>query len=472
MTGYFLGFLLLLSNFGLSSGKFLSGKIHSADNWVFVSRYSFTDDIGKLDFKVEFTATKECCPGIAYYEDDSWESAYQNNGMDCRSKISRAKALFAFENTTRSNNLSNGHYSMQCFVINGTNLRRCSGTLRLNSVDSRWWFFAISHCNSTQGLKISYEFTFTDGDYWEMSAEEKHVLENHLIPFGVILLFFATSLHFAHQLRQRDMFHRAYQLFMTSLGHEFGALLLDTVYRVLDVYSTVELAGSLLIMSTALHAISEILFQVLLVLLAFGWTITKARLSDSTQKKLTVFFSIYIFVQGVSLFGLSQAAFSPNLFRFLKLSRLLLPTLRIIAWIVFLCSAIATARQNPEKERFYMSFVGFYSIWFLVQPLFAFLPSILSEWKISAVYNHWFNFLLCVLGFGGLLYIMLPSRASRNFPFHVRTNEVEPAQDQYQVANFQHGDWSSNFNDNRVGSLETNPTTTGDKEIANRNRLF
>ena len=437
MTGYYLGFLLLLSNFGLSSGKSISGKIHSADNWVFVSRYSFTDDIGKLDFKVEFTATNECCPGIAYYGDDLWESVYQSNSMNCQSKISRAKALFAFENTTRSNNSSNGHYGMQCFVNNATNLRRCSGTLRLYSVDSRWWSFAISHCNSTQGLKISYEFTFTDGDYWEMSAEdrEKHILENHLIPFGVILLFFATSLYFAHQLRQRDMFHRAYQLFMTSLGYEFGALLLDTVHRVLDVYSTVEPVGSLLTISEVLHAASEILFQVLLVLLAFGWTITKARLRESTQKKLAVFFFVYIFVHGVSLFVVSQAAFSPSLLRLLRLNRLLLPTLRIFAWIVFLCSAISTSRQNPEKERFYMLFVGFYSIWFLVQPLFAFLPSILSEWKISEIY-HWFKSLLCVLGFGGLLYMMLPSRANMNFPFHARINEVEPAQEQYRMANF------------------------------------
>ena len=467
-------FLLLLSSFDLGCGKFVSGKINSSDNWVSVSQFYLIDETEHLDYNVEYAATNQCCPSLAYYFEDSWESVYNNSTMDCQSKINHAKAVFGFQNTPGSNKSIPDNFSIQCFTENATNLRQCSGTLRLFSENYQWWFFALSHCNSTRGLEISYEFSFTNRVSWE---EKEHVLVNHLVSFGLILILFAISLYFARQLLRRDMFHRAYKLFLASLGYEFTALLFDAVYRTHDAHFG-EGVQQLVNIRDLLHATSEIFLQVLLVLLAFGWTITKARLNENIQRKLTVFFSIYILIYGV-LFFFKQEYFDhgQSILWFLRLKKLLQGNLglTVIAWVVFISGALSTIRQNPEKQQFYLFFAGVFSIWFLAQPLPAFLASsfFFQRGTTACEIYHRLNFLLDLLGFGGLLYIMRPSQANRNFPFHAHANEVEPVQEQNPLANAQYYDGFSRFNQREAGPLEANQTTIdrlGGNE--DRNRVF
>ena len=453
----------------------MSGKINSGDNWVSVSKFSFFDEVGHLDYKVEYTATNQCCPSLAYYFEDSWESVYNNSTLDCQSKINSAKAVFAFQNTPGSNKSIPDDHSIQCFTDNATNLRECSGTLRLSSENDQWWFFALSHCNSTQGLDISYEFSFTNGVTvsWE---EKENILENHLVSFGLILILFAISLYFARQLLRRDMFHRAYKIFLASLAFEFTALLFDVVYRTHNAHFG-EGLQQLLSIRDLLHATSQIFLHVLLVLLAFGWTITKARLSANIQRKLTVFFSIYILTYGV-LFFFKQEYFDHglSLLWLLKLSKLLQGNLgvTVIAWAVFIYGALSTIRQNPEKQKFYLSFAGVFSIWFLAQPLPFLASSFFIQRGITASeFYHRLNFILDLLGFGGLLHIMRPSQADRNFPFHARANEVEPVQEQNPLTNAEYYDGFSGFNQREAGPVEANQTNIdrlGGNE--DRNRVF
>jgi len=53
----------------------------------------------------------------------------------------------------------------------------CVNDRRFRSARERWWFLAISNCNTTQGLSITYKFLMTNGpveDYWRhhFSADE------------------------------------------------------------------------------------------------------------------------------------------------------------------------------------------------------------------------------------------------------------------------------------------------------------
>lgn len=144
------------------------------------------------------------------------------------------------------------------------------------------------------------------------------------------------------------MFHRAYKLFLASLGYEFTGLLFDAVYRTHDAHFG-EGLQQLLNISELLQATSEIFLQVLLVLLAFGWTITKARLNENIQRKLTVFFSIYILIYGV-LFFFKQEYFDhgQSLLWFFRIKRLLRGNLglTVIAWVVFIWCFV----NNPTKS--------------------------------------------------------------------------------------------------------------------------
>lgn len=128
--------ILLFLMLCCTSGKYLSGNIKNGQSWVFVSEFSFVDDQGKLEYKVEYSVTGECCPSLAYYSHDSYKTVSTNNDMDCQSKLSRAQGIVKFQSTPTddSSNIS-GNYSSQCFHIIDKNLRKCSGILRVYSSD-------------------------------------------------------------------------------------------------------------------------------------------------------------------------------------------------------------------------------------------------------------------------------------------------------------------------------------------------
>lgn len=453
--------LLLLSTFRSVSGKYASGVIKTGENLALISQFFFIDEIRQLDFQVEYKVTNQCCPSLAYYHKDSWESVYYNNNLDCETKSSYALAVLTFQNTP-SRSTSSGNNSIQCFVNNATNLRQCSGTLRLYSVDDRWWSFVFTHCNSSQGLDISYEFKFTNGDFWDEPTEQwqLQILNSHVIALGLILLLFAIGLYFGRQLLRRDMFHRAYKLFMATLSYELVALLFKAIYRMYDSRVGVELAP-LLTIGNLLHATSEIFLVVLLVLLAFGWTITSAHLSQSTQMKLTVFASLYILAYGI-LFVFKQRFLDSGQSFFLVFDSFHLASqgLKVVAWAWFVYGAISTVKHYPEKKKFYLSFAAFYSIWFLMQPLTLLLSIIsaflLDKWRSVQIFRILdpLHYLLCLLGFGRLLHIMHPSRANVNFPFHTRTDGVEPSQEQNPPTTFQHADGFSRISHKDDVNLE------------------
>lgn len=461
MRRFYFAFVLLLSIISPVSGKYLSGSVSNGKDWVLVSKFSFIDDIGQLDYNVEYSVTDECCPSLAYYLHDTFESVDSNDDMSCQSKMSHAEGVVAFQNIQPDNLTKAGNFSTQCsFVSNATTLRQCSGTLRLQSIQDRWWFFVLSHCNSTKGLDISYELTFTNGVSWEkhLSAEEIHILESQAVSLGGILVLFVAGLYFTRQLLQQDKLHRAFKFFMMSLTYEAAAQLFSFIYYTHYVRSGVQL-HSLHTVTELSQATSDVTFIMLLILLAYGWTMTKVHLGHKTQMKLTVFFSIYTLTYGI-LFVLKQELFdgegSHLLFESLVDKGYC--TLRLIAWVCFVSGAILSLQNYPGKKKFYLYFGICYSVWFLFQPLSAIAASFLFDEELRAMRIVRLNPLFCFLGFAGLLFsVMRPGKANVNFPFHVRGNEVDPVQIQ-EPSNFQQTEAFLDIGNKEAGTLGPNLT--------------
>lgn len=419
--------ILLFLMLCCTSGKYLSGNIKNGQSWVFVSEFSFVDDQGKLEYKVEYSVTGECCPSLAYYSHDSYKTVSTNNDMDCQSKLSRAQGIVKFQSTPTndSSNIS-GNYSSQCFHIIDKNLRKCSGILRVYSPD-QWWFFALSHCNSSQGLDISYEFTFTNSDNWEehLSGEEMHGVENLAVSFGSILVLFGIGLLFARRLLQLDKLHKAFKVFMASLSCEVIAQLLICIYYIPYVRGGIQIPY-LTNAAELLHLTSQVTFILLLILLAHGWTMTKARISRDLAK----FCSLLAFTYGC-LFAYKQA-FSDHLIAHFFLEGLAdkgYQFLRIIAWVCFTFGLYLSFRNHSDKKIFYLYFGALCSVWFLFEPLstlaFSFLLSGPSSMKIMRLFRStWLD----ILGFGGILRLMLPSMVDVVFPHRVPVNEVDTVQ--------------------------------------------
>ena len=474
MQRIYLVFVLLLSIFGIVSGKYVSGTISNGQKWVLVSDFSFIDDIGQLIYDVKYSVTDECCPSLAYYSPDSYESVSSNDNMDCSSKMSYAEGVLTFQNVLPNVSSNTGNFSTQCFSSDATNLRKCSGKLQLQSTRDQWWFFVLSHCNSTNGLDISYEFTFTNGDSWEkhLSAEEMHSLEYKAVPLTGSILLFVVGLIFARQLLHQNKIHQAYKCFMTTLTCEVVAQVSDYIYYTHYVGNGMPL--DLLQTGTEmLHSISEVIFVVLLILLANGWTITTANFDHGKLMRLKVFLWFYIFTYEILFIFKKFFDSEASHISFESYLDIALRGLRTLAWACFLYGALFSIKRHPEKKKFYNYFASFYSVWFVFPSLSALTSSILFNELQQPGYLRLFRLvspLICFLGFAGLLFIMRPSKVDTNFPFHVRGNEVDAVEAQ-EISSFQHADAFVDLGNQYAASLNINQTNVETRERDDKTAL-
>uniref|UniRef100_A0A182KEC1 Uncharacterized protein n=1 Tax=Anopheles christyi TaxID=43041 RepID=A0A182KEC1_9DIPT len=325
---------------------------------------------------------------------------------------------------------------------NGTRLRRaaatgkfetrlivsCSNFGSFTSSRERWWYIAIANCDGAgKGLDVKYRFRMTNGppgDFWHehFSADEMYIppiLMAESIAYSMLLLAVFIC---AIELKARHLYHCTYRLFTVSvLLQWFGVLLLSvtwTKYAVSGIGPFPNFGG---IFTSA----SEISFLLLLLLMAKGYTITRARLKTCSTVKITIFINLYVVVY-VSLYIYQAEAFDPgevlNLYE--SPAGFGLAGLRCAGWIFFMYACAATIRKFAEKTPFYYPFTMLGSLWILSGPVLTLLGvSVLDPWVRESVMHG----ALGAVAFAGhlaFLWLTWPSRANRSFPYHVRTNHV------------------------------------------------
>lgn len=174
-----------------------------------------------------------------------------------------------------------------------------------------------------------------------------------------------------------------------------------------------------------LEGASEIAFLALMLLMAKGYTITRARLSTCTTVKLTVFINIYIIIY-ITLFVYRAQLFDPgevlNLYE--SPAGFGVMGLRVGSWAGFLLAISATLRKYPEKTDFYYPFGALGSFWILGGPAITVIGiNVFDAWVRESVMRG----VLGSFSFAGhlaFLWLTWPSRANKSFPYHVRTNHV------------------------------------------------
>lgn len=244
---------------------------------------------------------------------------------------------------------------------------------------------------------------------------------------------------------------------MMSLSCEVVAQSFDYIFYTYYVDNGIQLRP-LQTIAELLHATSEVSFIVLLILLANGWMITKAHLGQTTQMKLTVFLSLYILAYGI-LFVCKKEFFDPEASHFPFESPMdqAYRSLKLIAWACFVYGALLSIKNHPATKKFYLFFVAFYSAWFLFLPLSLLACFLLfDEWyKLRTLRILRMTPFLCSFGFAALLSIMQPRKGYVNFPFHVRSNEVDPRQVQ-EPSNYQHAEPFMEIGNEQSTTLKAN----------------
>ncbi|EDO35391.1 predicted protein, partial [Nematostella vectensis] len=280
------------------------------------------------------------------------------------------------------------------------------------------------------GLKLKYELNLTNGDdFWTMhfSADERHILKMDIFFVVTFLIVIVLAIHVTYVLISRRLFHYTYKLFIWSLLLEFVSICVNIGYYV-HYGNTGFAVYSAQIAARAIHYIAHIMFLVLLILLAKGWTVTSLFSITSASSVLLYkygtngccTYQLLVLLKGKHIFDPADV-----LYVYESPAGIGICILRVIAWLWFCYGPfIFTLKHFPSKATFYYPFWFFYTGWFLAGPVIVLISAyVIQKWARSQIV-HGIEWSVSLLAHVFFLAITRPSAANRNFPFHMRTNQV------------------------------------------------
>ncbi|KAK2170007.1 hypothetical protein LSH36_5g16011 [Paralvinella palmiformis] len=332
------------------------------------------------------------------------------------------------------------------YVINNVTKSKelqCRASRSFRSSRERWWFVAVSRCqNSTlQGINLYYRMWLTNGDnlfYKHFSADEFYILQVDIAFLFIELVMLLGSIFVAEQLKERQLFHSTYKLYISALTLELFHLLFMCVG--FGNYANNGLEGPLHGFKTfgrMLESLSYLIFLLMLILMAKGFTITRGRISTSGSIKIAIFMTLYVICYAV-LFIYEAYFFDPGevLYLYESPAGYGILALRLLGWAWFLYAIFFTLKHFPEKSKFYFPFLAFYTIWFWAGPIVILvamkaMPLWVREKTVNGVELTvtFIGHLFFLVSLGSidperLAILTRPSAANENFPYHVRTCQI------------------------------------------------
>ncbi|XP_031775362.1 transmembrane protein 145 [Apis florea] len=422
LSFFFIIFQYLLT---YSENKILQGQLVTRENWAFLARFCFLTEQGIFRYKFELGGREEDLKILLYYDaPDQWPSIYPSN------KTCIEKESILWHGIGQMIPLSTVTFE-ESGCIEKDAVIRCSSNRRFRSSRPRWWFIALADCSSKSGLNISYWISLTNApheNFWKehFSADEFYILPELLTIAFIYVILIILSFYLAMQLRARRLLHISYKIFMASLFCQLVGVLFE-IYSYINLGLKGISIESASLFGQLLEACSDILYTILMLLLALGFTVTKSVLTSKQIRWLICFICLISFCQ-FSLYIYQSDIFDPGLVLYIYESPpgYGLIILKLIAWIIFSLRCFKTVRKMSTKLHFYGSLFSLGSAWFLCHPLTVLCITLLvDEWVRESVAKGcslWTVF----MGHIVFLYITRPSMANKRFPFHIRTCQVMP----------------------------------------------
>ncbi|XP_686062.6 transmembrane protein 145 isoform X1 [Danio rerio] len=405
-------------------GKYVKGIVNTKEDWVFLTRFCFLTDFGRLNFRFRYPKSR-CCQNILLYFDESsqWPAVYKRPDKDCYQK----ESVLRPENN-QVINLTTRYTWSGCMVEGEGNeeMLSCVGGRSFRSVRERWWYIALSKCGG-DGLQLEYEMTLTNGQsFWtqHFSADEFGILETDITFLVIFATVFTLSCYFAYNLKARQLLHTTYKMFMTAAGVEVLSLLFFCIYWGLYARDGVG-NGSLKILGKLLFSVSFLIFLLMLILLGKGFTVTRARISHSGSVKLSIYMTVYT-ITYIILFIYEAEFFDPGevLYAYDSPAGYGLMGLQLLAYVWFCYAVLVSLKHYPEKQPFYIPFFTAYTLWFFAVPVMALIANFgISRWAREKIVN---GIQLGIHLYAHVVFLAItrPSAANKNFPYHVRTSQI------------------------------------------------
>ncbi|XP_022326202.1 transmembrane protein 145-like [Crassostrea virginica] len=427
----FLAFFYVCVSWYDSLALRVDGNIYStSEDWIFLSRFCYMSKNGELEYYIQFPEAYESQHLLFYYDRPTiWESVYQSS-KTCEQKksvldLTRGQILplspmFSHSGCNRIN-ISNVWYV------------ECKDTQKFSSARDMWWYLVLSRCPSDRntqsigGLNISFRFHMTNGDdMWhrEFSADELYILPTDIA--FLVLYFFVTmvSMIFAIILYSRQMFHVTYKIYLCSLLIWWFHLLLWCIaYGRYSTYGYKETGTERA--ARVFAALSSLLFMLMLLLMADGYTIIKGRMKSRTTIIFSVFFTLYV-ISYATLFIVEANTFDPGkvLYIYEYWPGYALIALRLLAWVFFVVYLFLTLKKHKKRGKFYYPLFIIYTIWFWAGPIAIIIGMYaIRQWAREKIVNG-VDQLIMMLGHVIFLILTRPSAANDNFPYYIKTTQI------------------------------------------------
>ncbi|XP_071482112.1 transmembrane protein 145-like [Diadema antillarum] len=428
-------FVTLICN---SVGLYQEGTIETEEKWIFLARFCFLSDIGRLRFEVEYPKSFATQNLILYYDEpDQWPSVYPPDTarlLTCEEKESVLKpenhqvinltTSYVWSGCVLVDTEPNEDYRL---VLGDEQKFDCKGGRSFRSIRDRWWYIVLDNCNANHGLLMTYKLTMTNGEDWwhkHFSADQFGILATDLTFLFLFLGLFFCSVYVANILTNKSLFHTTYKMYMVVLFLYMVSLIFYIILYADYANDGTELSG-LKFTARAFQSGADALFLLQLILMAKGYTITRGRLSHSGSVKITILMAIYCMLYA-ALFIYETYAFDAGevLYLYESPAGYCLVALRALTWLWFIYAIFFTLKHYPEKISFYVPFFFFYTLWFLAMPIMTLIATfVMPKWWREKAMNA-IELIIAFLAQLGFLILTRPSAANHNFPYHVRTSQI------------------------------------------------
>jgi hypothetical protein len=380
-----------------------------------------------MEYDVVYPSVR-CCQKFLLYFDESyqWDAAY-NSKLNCTEKV---KLLIPANNQEISLDPSAIHSG--CDEGQATEVIHCKDSRPFSLQLDRWWYVAVSKCGSMNGLYMEYDVHFINpGNFWtrEFSADEQGILETDISFSLLFFILLCISFIVGWTLGQKDMCHTTYKLYMASVLSRVTGLFFLCIHYGIYGNNGMGLNG-LKSLGRIISAISELFFLLMLLLLAKGWTVVRGRLTSQSQMRLTILMTLYSSVY-TTMFIWEAAVFDPAevLYIYDSPAGYGLVTLSFLSFCWFTYAVITTVKNFPDKRGFYKTFYCFFALWFLARPIVVLVSNHhILDYAREKVVNG-VDLSIAAVGYIIFLILTRPTAANTNFPFHIRTAQVDIMQD-------------------------------------------
>jgi len=384
--------LVVLLVFASIEAKRHKGSINTGSGWNYVSKFCYAEGTGNLTWTA--TTNNDSNTVLAFYDDagDSWPAIYpRRNQLSCEDLVKLAHGVRP--------------------IYSGANVIQPFDAF----VRPYYWFFVVANCKGP--IVFNYDFHMTNpGGAWqtEFSYDDQGLVGMYLFYWLAFTIGTLVHLFGVYQLFRAGAYHHIVRFLTATIILQLFSVFFIFIHYAVYAKNGVGSPG-LKGFGDVLDMGSQLVFMMLLILLAQGWTITRFEIPHKRillaliAVFLALYFSMFIWVN----VGQDPAS---TVYSYGTVPGILIVCLRVLTLIWFGWSLRGSylEESHPGKRRFYLLFGGIFTLWWIQLPLIVIIAGQLAEWvrqkTVMGMYLTTNSLAIAILAF-----LLWPSRAQEYF---------------------------------------------------------